>query len=87
MKRRTYDIPDGAAFVSELEAVLQPRNWRAIALFCAANRCHLRDQREGDFITNMLAQTQGERPLSWKRMRWLRDIHDRLLKVAEDLGD
>jgi hypothetical protein len=67
--------------------VLQPRNWRAIALFCAANRCHLRDQREGDFITNMLAQTQAERPLTWRQTKWLRDIYARLLKVAEDLGD
>ena len=83
-KRRTYDSLEGDNFIEEVRQAMQPRNWAAIALFCAANRCQLRDQREGDFITNMLAQTQAERPLSRKQMKWLRDIYNRLLKVAED---
>ena len=86
-KRPTYDILEDEDLIEELKQMMQPRNWRAIALFCAAHRFLLRDQRENDFITNVLAQTQAERPLSRKQMKWLRDIYGRLLKVAEDLGD
>jgi hypothetical protein len=79
-----YDIPDGAAFVSELKAVLHPLNWRGVALFCNANRHHLRDERECNFVSNMLKQTAEGQPLTWRQQRWLRDIRERLLRVAED---
>jgi hypothetical protein len=87
MRRRRpppIEVFDDDEFIRVMELSLHPLNWRGVALFCSANRHYLRDEREINFVSNMLTQTAAGKPLTWRQQRWLRDIRERLLRVAED---
>lgn len=52
--------------------------WHAIACECAAHRDRLRDQREKDFVADMVRwTTRGGQPTE-KQAKWLRSIYVRL---------
>jgi hypothetical protein len=48
--------------------------WHAIACECAAHRDRMRDQREKDFVADMVRWTRGGQPTE-KQAKWLRSIY------------